>query len=164
MKLDRVRPFDWVAGLTGVALLVALFLPWYDLSDGSLSAWTAFAFVDIWLGLTALLAIAIPVVTALRDSPAVPIAIQVFAEAWSWFAVLFAVWRAIDQPSGPLDPTAMPWIALVITLLLAVAVWRSIRDERAPGLRSPPATERMPSPPATERMRPPPATASGEPS
>jgi hypothetical protein len=155
MRLDRVRPFDWLAGLAGVALLVALSLPWYDLSDGTLNAWSAFAVTDLWLALTAVLAIAIPIVTALRDSPSVPLGVSVSTEAVSWIAVLFALWRAIDQPSGPLDPTAVPWIALLVTLLLAIAVWWSIRDERAPGLRPPPETRTMPSPPAT---------ASGDPS
>jgi hypothetical protein len=154
MKLERVRPMDWVAGLTGLVLLVLLFLPWYDLSDGSLNAWSAFRIVDLWLALVALLAIAIPIVTALRETPAVPLAVQGFTEALSWIAVLFALWRAIDQPSGPLDPTAIPWVALLVTLLLAIAVWRSIRDERAPGLKAPPATERMPGPPATAPAEP----------
>src|SRR3954453_18730675 len=114
MRLERVRPIDWVAGATGVILLVVLALPWYDLLDGSLSAFQAFSVVDLWLALTALLAIAIPLVTAARDAPAVPLAVAVAAVACSWIAVLLALWRAIDQPGKGLDPTAMPWIGLLV--------------------------------------------------
>jgi hypothetical protein len=154
MRLQRVRPIDWVAGATGVALLVVLALPWYDLLDGALSAFQAFAVVDLWLALTALLAIAIPVVTAARDSPSVPLGVAGAAEAFSWIAVLLALWRAIDQPRDGVDATAMPWVGLVLTLAIAVAAWWTIRDERAPGLRPAPAAERMPAPPPTAATEP----------
>src|SRR5215212_5168037 len=120
MRLQRVRPIDWVAAAAGVALLVVLALPWYDLLDGSLSAFQAFSFVDLWLALTALAAIAIPLVTAWRDSPSVPVAVAVTAEALSWIAVLLALWRALDDPAQGLDATAMPWVGLVVTLALAI--------------------------------------------
>jgi hypothetical protein len=154
MRLQRVRPMDWVAGATGVALLVVLALPWYDLLDGTLSGFQAFAFVDLWLALTALLAIAIPIVTAWRESPSVPLGVAIAAEAFSWIAVLLALWRAIDQPRDGLDPTLMPWIGLLVTLALAVAAWWVVRDERAPALRPPPAPERMPAPPANAPAEP----------
>src|SRR5215212_11323593 len=139
MRVQRVRPIDWVAGAAGVALLVVLALPWYDLLDGSLSAFQAFSFVDLWLALVAIGAIAIPIVTALRDSPAVPLAVVVATEALSWIGVLLALWRAIDDPGPGLDATAMPWVAFAVTLLLAILVWRSMRDERAPALKPAPA-------------------------
>jgi hypothetical protein len=154
MRLERVRPMDWVAGATGVVLLVVMALPWYDLLDGSLSAFQAFAFVDLWLALTALLAIAIPIVTALRDSPSVPLGVAVATEAVSWIAVLLALWRAIDDPGKGLDATLMPWIGLLATLAISVAVWWAIRDERAPALKPAPGAERMPAPPANAPAEP----------
>ncbi len=147
MSLRRVRPWDWVAGALGVALLVVLALPWYDLADGSRSAFQQFAFVDIVWALTALLSIAIPAVTAWRESPELPVAVTVVAESVAWFAVLFALWRAIDQPGGPLDATAMPWVGLALVLGVAVAVWHALRDERAPGIRQPPPARTLPPPP-----------------
>jgi hypothetical protein len=154
VKLERVRPFDWLAGLAGVALLVVLALPWYDLADGSHSAFGQFTIVDLWLALTALLAIAIPIVTAARDSPALPVAITVIAESISWIAVLLALWRAIDQPAGPLEPTVMPWVGVLAALAVSVTVWRALSDERAPGLRPPPAARTMPSPPRGSDAQP----------
>jgi hypothetical protein len=154
MRLERVRASDWVAGAVGVALLVVLALPWYDLLDGTLSAFQAFSFVDLWLALTALGAIAIPVVTAWRDSPSVPLAVAITTEALSWIAVLLALMRAVDDPARGLDATVMPWVGLAVTLLLAIVVWRVIRDERAPGLRPSPAPEAMPSPPANAPAEP----------
>ena len=99
-----------MAGAAGVVLLVVLALPWYDLLDGTLSAFMAFSFVDLWLAATALLAIAIPIVTAWRQTPAVPLAVAITAEAFSWIAVLLVLWRALDDPADGLQPTAMPLI------------------------------------------------------
>jgi quinol-cytochrome oxidoreductase complex cytochrome b subunit len=147
MRLARIRPFDWLAGAAGVALLVVLALPWYDMSDGSHSAFQQFTIVDLWLALTALLAISVPVITAMREGPSLAIAATVVAEAVSWIAVLLALWRAIDQPGGPLEPTAMPWVALVVTLAISVTVWLAMRDERAPGIRQPPEVRIRPAPP-----------------
>ena len=154
MRLQRVRPIDGVAGLTGIALLVVLALPWYDVLDGSLSAFQAFTVVDLWLALTALGAIAIPFVTAARDAPPVPLGVAVATEACSWIGFLLALWRAIDDPRDGLDATVMPWVGLLVTLLLGFAVWRTIRDERAPGLRPAPAARTMPVPPATAAAEP----------
>jgi hypothetical protein len=154
MRLDRVRPWDWVAGAAGVALLVVLALPWYDVLDGSLSAFQAFTIVDLWLALTALLAIAIPIATALSESPPLPLAFLVCAEACSWIAFLFALWRAIDDPRDGLDATVMPWIGVLAVVVLAATVWRAMRDERAPGIRQPPAARTMPAPPATAPAEP----------
>ena len=145
---------DWVAGAMGVLLLVVLTRPWYDLSDGSLSGFQAFTVVDLWLALTALLAIAIPIVTAWRDSPSIPLGIATAAEAFSWIALLLALWRAVDDPRDGLDPTLMPWKCVLVTLGLAIAAWWSIRDERAPGLRPPPPAERMAPPPANAPAEP----------
>ena len=154
MRLDRVRPMDWAAAAAGVALLVVLALPWYDLLDGTLSAFQAFVVVDLWLALTALLAIAIPIVTAWRETPAVPLAVAIAAEAAAWIGILLALWRAIDNPRDGADPTLMPWIGLLVTLLLAVAVWWALRDERAPGLRAAPEARTMPAPPANAPAEP----------
>lgn len=146
MRFERVRPTDWVAAAAGVALLVVLALPWYDLLDGTLSAFQAFLLVDLWLALAALLALAIPFVTAMRESPSVPLAVAVAAEGLAAIGVLLALWRAIDEPREAADPTLMPWVGLLTTLALAVAVWWAIRDERAPGIRPAPAAQRMPVP------------------
>jgi hypothetical protein len=146
MNVSRIRPIDWLAGLGGIVLLALLWLPWYDLADGTQNGWASFAFVDVWLALTALLAIAIPIVTAACETPSIPLAAAAAAEVATWPAFLLTLWRAIDQPSGPLDPTAMPWIAVLVVVLVGVLDWRTLRDERAPGLRPSPAPERMPKP------------------
>lgn len=147
MRMERVRSTDWVAGAAGLALLVALFLPWWKYAEGGQSAFQVLAVVDLWLALTALTAMAVPAVTAARDAVPVPLAVAVVGEGLSAIAVLLALWRAIDQPSGPLDPTVMPWVGLLLTIAVLVALWRSLRDESAPAVRPAPEPQPMPVPP-----------------
>jgi cation transport ATPase len=147
MDLRRLRPADHLTGAFGLALLVVLFLPWYSLSDGNESAWDAFAVVDLWLALVVVLALAVPLVTALRDSPAVPIAADVLCSAAAIVAVPLVVWRLLDAP-GPADVAGGAFAGLVCTLGVLLSAWRAMRDSRAPRLRPGPEARTMPAPPA----------------
>jgi hypothetical protein len=48
----------------------------------------------------------------------------------------------------------MPWVGVLVTLALGILAWRTIRDERAPGLKPAPAPQRMPAPPANAPAEP----------
>ena len=64
MDLRRLRAGEWIAGISGLVLLVALFLPWYGDDAGSRTGWESLGALDVVLALVALSALAIPVVTA----------------------------------------------------------------------------------------------------
>src|SRR4051794_32458392 len=100
MDLRRVRPADWLTGLAGVAVLALLWAPWYTATGGDLSAWEALTVVDLWLALTALLAIAVPVVTAARDTPAIPVALDVVCGTVAVLAVVLVAVRLAWVPAG----------------------------------------------------------------
>ena len=111
-----MRRAEPIAGLGGVLLLVSLFLPWYDAATvvtrgsaggtttsslGSISAWQAFAVIDVLLAALALLAIAVPVVSAATPGPAKSVGTAVLASALGWIAVVLVAFRLLDNP-GPL--------------------------------------------------------------
>ena len=141
--MSKLRPADIVAGVGGLALLIALFLPWYD----DLSAWQAFSVVDILLALAALLAVALPDVTALASGPAKPVAFAVLSSVGSILALLLVLWRLVDAPADHLGLRYGAWIGLAAALTMLGGCWGAMRDERTPGA-TPPSIPRRPAPPA----------------
>lgn len=146
--MERLRPADYVAGLGGLLLLCSLFAPWTQLSDGTEDGWRSLALVDILLFLTALMAMLLPVITALKDDPALPVKWDVLT---AWAALLAVVLTLVKALGGP------EWggyLALAASLLTFVGCLKAQRDQRAPGLRTPPETRAMPTPPAADPTRP----------
>lgn len=151
MNVRRLRPADWLSGAAGVALLVLLWAPWYDASGEGVSGWSAFSVIDLWLALSAALAIGVAVLTLVRDSPAIPVTFAVLTFSAGTVAVLLVVIRLLWVPHGDLG-TGRDW-GLYAGLAAAIAVtwggfW-SMRDETGPGLRPTPPVQTMPAPPAT---------------
>jgi hypothetical protein len=155
--MRRLRPADAVAGAAGLALLVSLFLPWYELGapqvhtagsrgatpvvnalgDVSPTAWQAFTVVDVLLALAALLAIALPVVTVVASGPAKPVTFTVLTTLAGLLATLLAAWRLIDSPAGGLTPRYGAWIGLAAALAVFLGGSWSMKDERSPGVALP---------------------------
>jgi carbon starvation protein CstA len=149
MDLHRLRPGDWLTGAAGLALLALLWAPWYAVGDGTLSGWQAFGLIDLWLALTALLALALWVLTATRDSPALPVALDVLTTTVAAIAVLLVLVRLGFEPHGDVV-TGREWGlyagVLAVLVLFGAAVW-ALRDESGPGLRPPPEPQHLPTPP-----------------
>jgi uncharacterized protein YggT (Ycf19 family) len=158
--MGRLRPADVLAGAAGVALLVVLFLPWYQPRGvaatggatayaplGRLSAWQAFSVIDVLLALAALIAIALVVVTAVASGPAKPVAFTVMSTVASTIAVLLALFRALVPPHGYLERCYGVWLGLGVTVLMLAFSFLAMKDDRTPGA-VPPDVPRRPLPPA----------------
>ncbi len=149
MDVQRLRSGDWITGLGGLVLLLSLWAPWYAVGDGDITAWSAFGLIDLWLVLTALLAIAVPVATALKDSPAVPVALDVVTWAVALIATILVLIRVLAEPQGDIV-TGREWGLLVgalAVLTVLAGAWLAMRDESAPGIRQPERFEPMAAPP-----------------
>src|SRR3954449_4233648 len=106
MDLRRLRHGEWIAGVSGVVLLVSLFLDWYSVRDVggvpsddlSANAWQSFAVVDVFLAAAALFGIALAVGAATQRSAAVPQAVGALAVPVAFIAAVLVVIKLLDLP------------------------------------------------------------------
>jgi hypothetical protein len=165
VDLRRLRNGEWIAGVSGVVLLVALFLDWYKIRDvtgaksaGDLSAnaWDAFTVVDVFLAAAAVFGIALAVGAATQRSAAVPQAVGALTVPVAFIAAILVVIKLLDLPSwasvfqgtggvylnsslgGPKvvrEPGL--YIGVAATLGVLIGAWRSIGDQSFPKGASP---------------------------
>ena len=168
--MSKLRPADWLAGLGGLILLGSLWLKWYGpdfsglLPKGArgahvlvvngaqpfapdLTAWQAFSVLDVILALIALLAIAVPVVTAFATSPAKPVALSLLASVFCALAALLILYRIVNQPGSNALVAVKPgaWIGFAGALIACAGSWLALADERTPGA-APPQVPLRPAP------------------
>jgi hypothetical protein len=135
VDFSRLRFGDWVMGIGGLAVLVVMFLDWYEIGDVGFSAWESFAVNDVILALAAVMAIAAFVLTAVHPTAAVPLALSSLAALVAILAFVLVVVRLIWTPEiADLETarTTGAWLGLVATTVLAGGCLASIRDERLP--------------------------------
>jgi hypothetical protein len=147
MTAQKLRGGDVLAGLGGLALLVLMFLPWYDFQPGpypgtrfvadndtAQSAWEAFSVLLVPLVATGLLGVALFAATLFERTSALPVAAQVFAASIGSLTVIFVLLRILNPP-GPnyaADVRLEGWLGLLCTLAVAAGAWWSMRDEIRP--------------------------------
>jgi hypothetical protein len=141
MDLRRLHAGEWIMGAGGLALLIALFLPWY----GDASGWEAFTVVDVILALIALAAISVAVVTAGHRVAAVPLAIESLTTLLAMFGLLLVVIRVLNLPDDLHGREWGLWVALAAALGIAGGGLIALRDERLEGAKEP-EIERLPAP------------------
>lgn len=142
VDLRRLSAGEWVAGGSGLLLLVSLFLPWYAVGGADLTGWQSFTVVDVILALAAALALFGAVATAARGTAALSVAAVALSILPSAVAVLIVLWRLADPaPAGDASREIGVWLGLAGVLGIALGAWFGMRDE-GPARRSPEAAER----------------------
>jgi hypothetical protein len=161
---------DQIAAVGGIALFIALFLPWYgvDVNAGAISvsdsasAWEALDFIDILLFLIALVAVGVPAVKAADAVPDdFPGALLVLAAGA--FGVLLVLYRLIDLPTPDLSLAGVDFsrkigifVGLIATAGIAYGGWRA--NEESPVSSTPAAPPPPPPAPEPPAADPPAAT------
>jgi hypothetical protein len=130
MDLRKLRNGDWIALASGVVLIVALFLPWYDTGEQTLSAWQELTVIDWTLLGCALFGVAQWFFTAQQPTPAMPLAVTGLGTWTGILAVLLTLIRIIDAPASGLDVQYAAFLALAGCVGLFTGAWRSLGDER----------------------------------
>jgi hypothetical protein len=133
MDLRRLRHGEWIAGVSGAVLLVALFLDWYSAADRPpANAWDTFSVTDVLLAVAALFGLALAVGAATQRSAAVPQAIGGLTVPVAFAAAIVVVIRALVLPDGADGREAGLFIGVAATLGVLVGAWRSIGDQSFP--------------------------------
>jgi hypothetical protein len=130
MDLRRLRVGEWLAAVSGAALLVSLFLPWYGAGGGSSTAWEALAVLDILIALVAASAVVLLVVTATQRVPAVPIALSACVTFAGAIGVGLVLIRVASLPDGADGREWALWLGLAGAVGIVVGGAVAIRDER----------------------------------
>ena len=130
MDLRRLRAGEWLALAGGVALIVSLFLPWYEGATG----YQALTVVDVLLTLLALLALSLSVLQATRDSPALPVGAAVLTASFGILGVMLVLFRLIDDPFTGSSLALGAWIGLAAAVAIEAAGWLSLDNEYVTGL------------------------------
>jgi hypothetical protein len=146
LDLRRLRLGEWLAAAGGVAMIVALALPWYAVGGRTATGFQALTVIDVLLTLIALLALALAVLQATRDSPALPVGAAVLTAAFGIVGVLLVLFRLIDDPftGSSLRPGA--WIGLAAAVAIEASAWLSLDNEYVRGLPPDPEPELRPAP------------------
>ncbi|MBA3299659.1 MAG: hypothetical protein H0U24_06200 [Thermoleophilaceae bacterium] len=147
MDLRRLRAGEWMAAVSGVALVVGLFLPWYEVSvqdhgaDATirLSAWEAYSAVDILLLVLGVLAVGLLVVTAIQRTAAVGIAADAMLTIFAGIVAAVATIRVLNLPRSLEPPAGLPietgrtaiaWLGLLAVYGVLAGAILAMRDER----------------------------------
>ena len=142
MNPRRLSRGDWLAAIGGIAMLVALFLPWYSAGDKSWTAWQAMAVDDVILAVAALLAIAAALIVALPRLWSLSVAATSLAILPAVVGLVVTIYRLVS-PAPPIDVSlgVGAWLGLAATTAIAVGTWAGANDE-GPARRSPEAERR----------------------
>jgi len=139
MDLARLRFGDWVMGIGGLAVLLVMFLDWYEVPTVvgviGFNAWESLAVNDVILAVAAVMALTAFVLTAVQPTAAVPLALASLTTLVALVALVLVVIRVIWTPDiagVDTDRAAGVWLGLVATSVLAAGCLASIRDERLP--------------------------------
>jgi hypothetical protein len=157
MDLRRLRVGEWITALSGIVLLVSLFLPWYgnealfarDPTE-TYSAWRSLAVIDVVLALIAAAAVGFALITAAQRLPAVPLTFNVFLTFAGLLGVLLVLIRVIDLPEIAVGRMPALWLGLAGALGILVGSLVALRDDRASRPGRPTDLSGRPAPPPPE--------------
>ena len=142
--IGRLRRGEQIAAVAAVVLFILMFFDWYTVSvSGGLlggisvggSAWEAFGFIDIYLFIVIVAAIALAVLTATERTPALPVTMAVIVTALAALGTLLVLYRLIDTPVGDVpdgvDVSRTIWAFLWLVAVAAITYggYLSMREE-----------------------------------
>jgi hypothetical protein len=147
MDLRRLRAGEWLAAVSGVVLLVSLFLPWYEVASApggfvrygplsraaTASGWESLSAIDVVLALIAACAVLVAVVTATHAVPAVPVALSALVSLVGLVGLILVLLRLLDLPDWAGGREWGIWLALASTVGIIAGTMLAMREEIRPG-------------------------------
>jgi hypothetical protein len=141
MDVNNLNTGEKIAGISGIALLIIMFLfSWFSFEGvgGGLSAWEAFAWIDFVLFLAAAAAIALAVLAATRTDVDLPIAGSAIVTGIGALGVLLVIFRIISPPDfgafgfeAETDRSIGVFLGLLAIAGVTVGGWLAMQEEGA---------------------------------
>ena len=134
---------EWLAGASGIVMIVALFLPWYTAGAHSVNAWQSMAFDDVILFVAAVLAVAAALAVSVRRFASVSVAATTLAILPAGVGLIVTVYRLIS-PAPPVDVSlgVGAWLGLAAAIGISIGAWNGAVDE-GPARRNPDLERRV---------------------
>jgi hypothetical protein len=131
MDLRRLRAGESIVAVSGAALLLSLFLPWYEANDGAAATgWEGLAVLDVVLAVIVAAVVALLLVTATQRVPAVPVALDSLVALAGLVAALLVFLRVLILPDGAAEREWALWLGLAASLGIFAGGMLAMRDER----------------------------------
>jgi hypothetical protein len=161
--VKRLRPGEWLAGLSALALFGFEFLDWFSRVPGPLtrgnnvyaylaggvSGWHSLGWAALACCIVAMVAgVLLPVIAATYESPVLPVLGSIVATLLGVLAVFALLIQVIAQP-GPDELVEVKsgwWLGLIASFGVAIGAWMAMKDETTPRARQRPIEVR-PAPP-----------------
>jgi hypothetical protein len=149
--VKRLRPGEWLAGLSALALFGFLFLDWFAVpGERGPSGWHVLGWATLACCIVSIVAaLLLPVIAASYESPVLPVFSSIVATLLGALAVLALLIQVIAQP-GPDELVEVKsgwWLGLIASFGITAGAWMAMKDETTPRARQRPIEVR-PAPPA----------------
>jgi len=149
MDFTRLTQGEKIAGVSGVALILIMFIPdWYaaeiggqSVPDSGADAWQAFSFIDIILFVTVAAAIGLALISASQTEVGLPVAASAVVAGLGILSVILVLFRIIDTPGDTSAASAFlgqefdvtrsigVWLGLIGAVGVAYGGWRAMQEE-----------------------------------
>ena len=147
MDVDRLSTGEKIAGASAVLLFIFMFFDWFtvEVSGGDLfslsvggSAWETFSYIDLFLMLTIIVAVAVVVIRLSDALVEPPISLNAVAAVLGGISVLLILYRIIDPPGDTggvsgveIDPALGIFLGLIAAVGIAYGGYRAMQEEGA---------------------------------
>lgn len=139
--MDNLSTGEKIAGLSGIALLLIIFVfDWFTADVGfgvnvGGNAWDTMEIIRFILVLTALAGIALAVLAATKSNVDLPVAMSAIAAGLGILSVILVLFRIISPPDGgagdlvDIGRGIGVWLGLLASAGVAYGAWRAMQDE-----------------------------------
>lgn len=130
MNVRRLSSGDWLAAVSGVLLLIALFLPWYSAQGADVNAWDSMAVNDVLIAFAAVMAVVAVIVVSIDRFAGFSVAASMLASLPGIVALLLVVIRMLSPaPEVDVSLGTGAWLGLLAAAGVVVGCWAGARDE-----------------------------------
>ena len=151
MDFTRLTQGEKIAGVSGIALLLIMFIfDWFGLkadvsgftAEGSRNAWGSYGFIDIVLFITVAAAIGLALITASQAEVGLPVAASAVVAGLGILSVVLIIISIINPPEWSIagvDIGDVPgadvtrkigvWLGLIAAIGVAYGGWRAMQEE-----------------------------------